>query len=211
MREENPYQAGNFGAFMNARTGKLTASRMKNAMKYLKGGADSADRKNLKVEILCERLTNDIVDKFVNQAMQWGVEKEPEAKEQYELKTGRIIRDVGFVDHPRIEFCGASPDGLVDDGLIEIKCPTTATYLSWILAGVVPDDHKPQMILQCACTGRPWVDFVAYDPRMPEAQRLFVRRYTPTAEEIAEVEAEATKFLEEVEEMFDQLTQVEML
>jgi hypothetical protein len=156
-------------------------------------------------------LTGNIVDKFVNQAMQWGVEKEPEAKKQYELKTGRLIKDVGFVDHPKIEFCGASPDGLVDDGLIEIKCPTTATYLSWILAGVVPDDHKPQMALQAACTGRPWVDFVAYDPRMPEAQRLFVRRYTPTAEEIAEVEAEAVKFLQEVEEMFDQLTKVEML
>ena len=209
MREENKLQ-GN-GAWFNARTGKLTASRMKNAMKYLKGGADSADRKNLKIEILCERLTGDIVDKFVNQAMQWGIDKEPEAKEQYELKTGRLIKDVGFVDHPKIEFCGASPDGLVDEGLIEIKCPTTATHLNWILAGVVPDDHKPQMCLQALCTGRPWVDFVSYDPRMPEANRLFVRRYTPTAEELAEVEAEAVKFLGEVEEMFDQLTQVEMI
>ena len=209
MREENKLQ-GN-GAWFNARTGKLTASRMKNAMKYLKGGADSADRKNLKIEILCERLTGDIVDKFVNQAMQWGIDKEPEAKEQYELKTGRLIKDVGFVDHPKIEFCGASPDGLVDEGLIEIKCPTTATHLNWILAGVVPEDHKPQMCLQALCTGRPWVDFVSYDPRMPEANRLFVRRYTPTAEELAEVEAEAIKFLGEVEEMFEQLTQVEML
>jgi hypothetical protein len=184
---------------------------MKNAMKYLKGGGDASDRRNLKIEILCERLTGDIVDKFVNQAMQWGIEKEPEAKEQYEQKTGRLIKDVGFVDHPKIEFCGASPDGLVDEGLIEIKCPTTATHLNWILAGVVPDDHKPQMCLQALCTGRPWVDFVSYDPRMPEANRLFVRRYTPTAEELAEVEAEAVKFLGEVEEMFEQLTQVEML
>lgn len=209
MREENKLQ-GN-GAWFNARTGKLTASRMKNAMKYLKGGADSADRKDLKVEILCERLTGDIVDKFVNTAMQWGIDKEPEAKEQYELKTGRLIKDVGFVDHPKIEFCGASPDGLVDEGLIEIKCPTTATHLNWILAGVVPDDHKPQMCLQALCTGRSWVDFVSYDPRMPEANRLFVRRYTPTAEELAKVEAEAVKFLSEVEEMFEQLTKVEML
>ena len=209
MREENKLQ-GN-GAWFNARTGKLTASRMRNAMKYLKGGADSADRKNLKIEILCERLTGDIVDKFVNAAMQWGIDKEPEAKEQYEQKTGRLIRDVGFVDHPKIEFCGASPDGLVDEGLIEIKCPTTATHLNWILAGVVPDDHKPQMCLQALCTGRPWVDFVSYDPRMPEANRLFVRRYTPTAEELAEVEAEAVKFLGEVEEMFEKLTKVEMI
>ena len=209
MREENKLQ-GN-GAWFNARTGKLTASRIKSAMKYLKDGKDAADRRNLKIEIICERLTGDIVDKFVSQAMQWGIEKEPEAKEVYEQKTGRVIKDMGFVDHPKIEFCGASPDGLVDDGLVEIKCPATTTFLYWIFAGVVPEEHKPQMALQCACTGRPWVDFVAYDPRMPEAQRLFVRRYTPTAEEIAEVEAEAVKFLQEVEEMFEQLTKVEML
>jgi hypothetical protein len=79
--------------------------------------------KNLKIEILCERLTGNIVDKFVNQAMEWGVEKEPEAKKQYELKTGRLIKDVGFVDHPKIEFCGASPDGLVDDGLDRNQMP----------------------------------------------------------------------------------------
>ena len=209
MREENKLQ-GN-GAWFNARTGKLTASRMKNAMKYLKGGADSADRRNLKIEILCERLTGDIVDKFVNQAMQWGIDKEPEAKEAYEQKTGRLVKDAPFVDHAKIEYCGASPDGYVDEGLIEIKCPTSSTMVSWILAGVVPEEHKPQLALQCACTNRPWVDFVAYDPRMPEANRLFVRRYTPTAEELAEVEAEAVKFLGEVEEMFEQLTKVEML
>ena len=75
----------------------------------------------------------------------------------------------------------------------------------------MPEDHKQQMAMQAACTGRPWVDFVAYDPRMPEPQRLFVRRYTPTQEEIAEVEAEAVKFLQEVEAMFDELSKVEML
>jgi hypothetical protein len=89
VREENKLQGS--GAWFNARTGKLTASRrMKNAMKYLKGGGDSAERKDLKIEILCERLTGNIVDKFVNQAMQWGIEKEPEAKEAYEQKTGRL-------------------------------------------------------------------------------------------------------------------------
>jgi hypothetical protein len=54
VREENKLQGS--GAWFNARTGKATASRMKNAMKYLKGGGDSAERKGLKIEILCERL-----------------------------------------------------------------------------------------------------------------------------------------------------------
>ena len=209
LREGNALQGT--GAWFNARTGKLTGSRMRSAIKRLKNGDDSADRKNLKIEILCERITGDIVDKFVNAAMQWGIEKEPEAKAAYEAKTGRIVQDVGFIDHPRIEFCGASPDGFVDDGLIEIKCPTTATHVGWILDAGIPDEHKAQMTLQAAVTGRSWVDFVSYDPRMPEPQQLLVRRFYPTAGEIAEIEAEAEKFLAEVDGLFETITRREMI
>jgi hypothetical protein len=81
---------------------------------------------------------------------------------------GKLDKGCGFCRPPKHRVLRGSPDGLVDDGLIEIKCPNSSTFLSWILAGVVPEDHKPQMALQAACTGRPWVDFVAYDPRMPE-------------------------------------------
>jgi putative phage-type endonuclease len=209
MREANDLQGT--GAWFNARTGKLTASRMRSAIKRLKNGDDSAERKNLKIEILCERMTGDIMDKFVNTAMQWGIEKEPEAKAAYESKTGRIIRDVGFIDHPRIQFCGASPDGFVDDGLVEIKCPTTSTHVSWILDGGIPEEHKAQMTLQAAVTGRSWVDFVSYDPRMPEAQQLLVRRFYPTAGEMVEIETEADKFLAEVDALFDVITRREMI
>jgi putative phage-type endonuclease len=208
-REENSLQGT--GEWFNARTGRLTASRMRSAMKRLKNGEDSAERKNLKIEILCERMTGDIVDKFVSTAMQWGIEKEPEAKAAYEKKTGRLIKDVGFIDHPRIEFCGASPDGFVDDGLIEIKCPNTATHVGWILDGGIPEEHKAQMTLQAAVTGRSWVDFVSYDPRMPEPQQLLVRRFYPTAGEIAEIEAEAEKFLAEVDGLFETITRREMI
>jgi putative phage-type endonuclease len=208
-REANDLQGT--GEWFNARTGKLTASRMRSAMKRLKNGEDSAERKNLKIEILCERMTGDIVDKFVSTAMQWGIEKEPEAKAAYEKKTGRLIKDVGFIDHPRIEFCGASPDGFVDDGLIEIKCPNTATHVGWILDGGIPEEHKAQMTLQAAVTGRSWVDFVSYDPRMPEPQQLLVRRFYPTAGEIAEIEAEADKFLAEVDGLFETITRREMI
>jgi len=209
MRDGNNLQGT--GEWFNARTGKLTASRMRSAIKRLKNGDDSAERKNLKIEILCERMTGDIMDKFVNQAMQWGIEKEPEAKAAYEKATGRIIRDVGFIDHPRIQFCGASPDGFVDDGLIEIKCPTTSTHVGWILDGGIPEEHKAQMTLQAAVTGRGWVDFVSYDPRMPEPQKLLVKRFYPTAGEIAEIETEAEKFLAEVDALFDTITRREMI
>jgi hypothetical protein len=59
MREENNLQGT--GAWFNQRTGKLTASRMAAAMSFLKTGKESAARRDLKVEILAERLTDNII------------------------------------------------------------------------------------------------------------------------------------------------------
>lgn len=209
MERSNPHQGT--GAWFNARTGKITASRMRSAMKRLKNGEDAAERKNLKIEILAERMTGDIIEKFVNAAMQWGIEQEGAAKTAYEAATGRIVTDVGFIDHPEIEWCGASPDGFVNDGLIEIKCPTTSTHLSWVIDGGIPEEHIAQMTLQCAVTKRKWCDFVSYDPRVAQAQQLFVRRFYPTDEQIETVEREARLFLQEVEGLFQLITTREMV
>lgn len=208
MREENAQQGT--GAWFSARIGKITASRMASAMSYLKNGADSQARKDLKIEILAERLTDNIVPKYVNANMQWGIDYEAMAKEAFEAKTGLKVTDVGFVDHPMIEFFGASPDGFVNDGrAIEIKCPTTATHLKYLLGGVIPEEYKPQMCVQSACTGKS-VWFASFDPRMPKGKQLFIRLYEPTADEIKNVEIEAVKFLYEVEAMFEQLTTEEV-
>ena len=211
MREENKLQGT--GAWFNDRTGKLTASRMAAAKAFLKPKKDddkpreAEARRKLKIEILAERLTGDIVPKYVTQEMQWGVDTEPLAKSAFENATGLLIQDVGFIPHPEIEYCGASPDGFTSDGgLIECKCPSTLTHLTWKLAGEVPEEHKPQMILQAACTGRSHVWFVSYDPRLPESQQLFIKKFEPIREEILEIEEHARQFLFEVEQMFDLLT-----
>lgn len=186
------------------RIGKLTASNMAAAMDYLKNGTPSAKRKDLQVQILAERMTDIIREVYVNEAMLWGVEQEANAKLIYTQHTGIGIMPAPFCAHPKIENFGASPDGLIgSDGLLEVKCPTSTTFLKWVMAGVVPDEHKPQMLAQLACTGRKWVEFVAFDPRMPEKRRLFIRRYKPEKAEIEAVEAAAIKFLDEVETMFD--------
>lgn len=194
-----------------ARRGCLTGSRMADAMAYLKTGKAAQARLDYIADVVNERLTGEAVSHYVTPAMQWGLEQEEHAKALYEVATGRLVLPAGFVRHQRIEWFGATPDGLVDNGLIEFKCPTSRKHQAWILAGVVPDEHKPQMIAECVCTGRQWVDFVSYDPRMPERKRLFVRRFTPTAEERERVEAEALKFLAEVEEMFDRVLSTEMI
>lgn len=192
------------------RTGCLTGSRMAAAMSRLKNGADSAERRALKIEVLAERLTGDVVPHFVTPAMQHGIDTEPAARAAYELATDSIVAECPFIPHPTIEYFGASPDGRIDARIgVEFKCPTTAKYLAWRLAGVVPDEHKPQMIAQCVCAGFDSVDFVAFDPRMPAHLRMLVLRYTPTQDERDAVEAAAREFLAEVAAMFDQLTTTE--
>lgn len=192
------------------RTGALTASRMAAAMSRLKNGADSAERRALKIEVLAERLTGNVVPHHVTPAMQHGIDTEPAAKAAYSATTGALIDECPFIPHPTIDYYGASPDGRIEPRLgIEVKCPTTAKHLAWMLAGEVPAEHKPQMIAQCLCAGFDAVEFVSFDPRLPKHLQLFVVRFTPTQEERDAVETAAREFLAEVEAMFDQLTEKE--
>jgi hypothetical protein len=71
--------------------------------------------------------------------MQHGTETEPEARAAYEFYQGVTVQEIAFVPHPKIDQAGCSPDGLVDDdGLVEIKCPNTATHLETLLGQAVP-------------------------------------------------------------------------
>lgn len=193
-------------AWLSARAGKLTASRMADAMAYLKNGQPAAARVNLLHELLAERLTGDSVPHFVNEAMEHGLEYEDEAVDTFVSRWPQYdVRPSRFYEHASIENFGATPDRDIDaDGHIEVKCPTTAKYVRWVTAGVVPEEHKPQMLAQLACSGRKWVGFVAYDPRVKvESQRLFVRKFMPEPAEVASVEAAAERFLAELDALFD--------
>lgn len=201
-------QSQQTGAWLKERCGCLTASRMAEAVDFLKGGKESSARRKLKIEIVAERLTDSMEDRYVNEAMQWGIEQEGNGRERYEEVSGNLVIPCGFALHEFIPYFGASPDGLVGaDGLIEIKCPTTTTFTEWVLGGVVPDQHKPQMLAQLAVTGRRFVDFFAFDPRVKAREyQHFLRRFEPTAEEIAATEQAAKVFLAEVEQLFEQVT-----
>jgi hypothetical protein len=153
--------------FLAARCGKLTASRMAEALSFRKDGKPTADRLQLIKDLVAERVTGYNVRHFVNDAMQHGLDCEDDAKAAYEAHTGDFVERGGTVDHPTIDNLAATPDGYLDGSrLIEVKCPTTGKFLDWMTAGVVPDEHKAQMITQCLCTGRRHVVFVGYDPRI---------------------------------------------
>ena len=109
------------------RLGKATASRMADICATTKTGW-GASRANYAAQLIAERLTGAVADSYSNAAMEWGTACEPEARAVYSFSTDLPVTLIDFVPHPTIEMSGASPDGLVgDDGLIEIKCPQTAT------------------------------------------------------------------------------------
>ncbi len=185
-----------------ARVGKLTASRMNDAVDVLKKGGESQARINYRLELATERLTGMLIEKYTNTAMQWGIDNEPKAREEFELLTGEFVTEVGFYDHPAINGTGASPDGLVGiDGLIEIKCPTSQTHLQWVLDNKIPEKHINQMLWQMACTGRKYCHFVSFDPRMPPELQLFHKVFEPKESEIPDLEQRAIDFLSTVDEL----------
>ena len=181
------------------RCGKVTASRVNDLMAKTKTGY-AASRDNYMAQLVCERITGKPVESYSNAAMQWGTEQEPFARAAYEAHSGVIVEETGFHSHPTIEAAGASPDGLVgEDGLVEIKCPNTATHLDTLISETVPGDYVIQMQMQMACTKRAWCDFVSFDPRMPEGAQLFVQRVNRDNEFIEKMEEEIRKFLSELE------------
>jgi hypothetical protein len=84
------------------------------------------------------------------------------------------------------------------DGLIEIKCPNTATHIETLLAGKIDGKYITQMQWQMACTSREWCDFVSYDPRMPEHLAIWVKRVPRDSAMIDELEGAVRVFLAEV-------------
>jgi putative phage-type endonuclease len=187
-----------------ARLGCVTASKVKDVMASGRGGAPSATRKNYMMELLCERLTGKQggADLSRNAAVQRGVELEPFAGMAYEADKGVMIVESGLIMHPTIARFGASPDGLIgDDGVLEIKCPNTATHIATMQSGRHDPQYEWQMLAQMACTGRHWADFVSYDDRLPESLQYICHRYERDFKRIREMEAEIKAFLEELDDL----------
>lgn len=190
------------------RIGKVTASRVADILAKTKSGY-STSRDNYMAQLVCERLTNQKAESFTNAAMQHGTETEPLARAAYEALKDVLVDEVGFVPHPSIKMAGASPDGLVgDDGLIEIKCPNTATHIDTLLNQSVPTKYFTQMQFQMACTGRKWCDFVSFDNRLPEELQLFVKRVPRDDVYIKIMEAEIVQFITELDEKIEKLMKV---
>lgn len=188
------------------RLGRATASRIADVVARTKTGY-GASRANYMAELIAERLTGNVAEGFTNASMQWGTDKEPEAVAAYEFLTNVEVERVAFVPHPTIAMSGASPDGYVgDDGLIEAKCPNTATHIDTLLGEPIAGKYITQMQWQMACCGRRWCDWISYDPRLPPQMQLFVKRVQRDDAMIATLEKEVAAFLSEIDRKVDDLS-----
>ncbi len=190
-----------------ARIGKVTASRVADVIAKTKSGY-GAGRANYLADLVVERLTGQKAQGFSNAAMEWGTQTEPQARAAYSAKTGILVEEVGFIDHPTVAMSGASPDGFAEEGLIEVKCPNTSTMLEFILDGKPPQKYVTQMQWQMACTTASWCDYVSYDPRMPKHMQYLCERLMRDDKMIYDLEKEVVIFLREIDAQISKLNAI---
>jgi hypothetical protein len=159
---------------------------------------EAASRRDLRVQLVTERLTGVPEENgYTNAAMEWGVRYEAEALAVYEARTGALVTTVGFCEHDTLA-AGTSPDALVGrEGSVSVKCPLSSTHLSYLRDGGEPSAHAAQNTHELWLCERPWLDFVSYDPRMPEGLQVFCVRVTRTPAELADYERKVRAFLAE--------------
>jgi putative phage-type endonuclease len=142
--------------WMSLRNGKLTASDAQTIQANGKG------LETLCFEKVAEIMTGKPKPSYTNEDMERGVELEATARQVYELETGNVVEEVGFVelDH----YTGCSPDGLIgDDGLVEIKCKNDTNYVRYLYDMKIDPAHYWQMQMQMWVTERKWCDYVVFN------------------------------------------------
>jgi len=170
-------------AWLQARCGKITASKLADVMTQPRSKADkeagklSQTARSYMLDLVAETLTGQPVEIPTTRSMQWGIDNELPAREIYETLTDTEVREVGFLKYEKEPMVGCSPDGLIgDDGGLEIKCPfNSRVHIGYLIDGVLPAEYRWQVIGSMWITGRKWWDFVSYDPRMPDLQTSLFR------------------------------------
>lgn len=187
------------------RAGRATGSRAKAIL----AGAETATRRDYLTQLAVERLLDTPVeDSYVSKEMQHGLDQEPFGRMELEAQTGELVEEAGFLYRTDM-LAGCSVDGFTANrrGFVEIKCPKTATHVTWLLAGRIPPEHVPQIVHNFEMTGCEYVDFASYDPRVPKELQLFHVR-AERSEFDAELRAYRPKidfFLREVDALEAQL------
>lgn len=164
-----------------------------------KGKSESAARRNLRVALALERLTQEADEEtFTSRDVKRGEDLEAAARRTYEAATGRVLRTVGFIRHNEL-MAGCSPDALLDDGVIDFKCPRPGNHLEYLRSEKMPLDYQRQLTHNMFFTEARWGEMVSYCPKFPEPLRLCVRRIYRDDLDLVGYEKTLRAFLAEVD------------
>lgn len=190
-----------------ARVGMVTGTDAKALLSRGKGGDEAVGRRDLRAGLVAERMTGAAQDDaFVTKEMQRGCELEGDAIAAYELRMDCAVQPVGFIRHMDLPV-GCSLDGHVDDftGIIEVKCPKTAIHFGYMRANRVPPEYLPQITHNLFVSGARWCDFVSFDPRLPAAGALFIKRIAREDIDLAAYDLALRLFLGEVDKEYAEI------
>ncbi len=171
------------------RRGKITASHFGEIMAHsIKGGvfnlsaAWGKQAKDYAMRIAIERTTGKIMDHgFSNEWMDRGHELEPIAREEYEYQTFTDVTNGGFICDDNF---GASSDGLVKKGGIEIKSVKYTTHFERLIKGGFDPKYTWQIYGNIWAYNLQWLDFVSFCPEFPEDKQLYIFRVKRDDEKI---------------------------
>lgn len=189
-----------------ARLGRLTGSTAKKMLATVAKG-EAADRRNLRMRLVLERLTGRSQENdYVSPAMQAGIDREPDARSAYELLTGNLVLECGFLAHAA-HMAGCSLDGYMGDfdALMSIKCRQPAAHYEAVKTGKVPADAFAQIRHELWVTGARSHDYFSWNPDFPERLRSKLVTVTREQADIPGYEREALKFLAECDAVMEEM------
>ena len=191
MKMLNSFEQGT-PEWKQARAGKVTASRAKDARDRLKSGAPSGKQIAYACQVALERVSGAPADMtFENWQMREGHVQEPIARAAYERLTGNLVDEVGAFATDDDLFL-YSPDGLIDgDGLLEVKTLFSPERIMTIVGNGDTSDFEDQCMFGLWLTGRQWIDLVVW---VPSLEHLSIHRITRNENAIEALEADLMAF-----------------
>lgn len=137
-------------------------------------------------EKVAERMTGKGKPQYTNEDIERGNELEEMARNSYELESGNLVKQVGFIELD--EFTGCSPDGLInEDGMVEFKCKNDANYVRFLYDQKVDPDHNWQIQFNLMVSGREWCDYVIFNENFTKTTQII--RINRNETEIAKLKA----------------------
>jgi len=157
-------------------------------------GEPSKQAKKYLYQLAGESITGIKTEGYQNAAMLRGIELEPQARSLFEMIHDVEVKQVGLCYPDEQKKYLSSPDGLLDNAGLEIKCPEIHTHVSYLIEGKLPTDYFQQVQGGMAVTGLPFWHFMSYYPGLPP----FIIKVERDDAFISKLKAELDKFCYEL-------------